>query len=259
MGAKYGQHFLTNQHAAQRIVDALNLSSADQVLEIGPGKGVLTDLLFKKCKVIAVEVDPQMIALLEKKNYAPGSVQIINQDILDLDFKIIDNQLNSDSFKIIGNLPYNITSPILRRLCDWKNWTEAVIMVQKEVGDRICAKVGDKEYGALSVGMALSCRSEKVFDLSESSFNPPPKVKSSVIKLFRLKTPLTDDIPACQKVVQAAFQQRRKTIYNSLSHGLQMNKEAIGKMLALLNISPTLRAQNLSPEQFIALTKLKNS
>lgn len=254
MAAKYAQHFLINAHAAERIVDALQLTDKDTVLEIGPGKGALTTLLLAKAKkVVAIEVDAEMTETLRKKFSARANFEVLNIDILDFDLARL-----SGVEKIIGNLPYNLTSPILRKVCAWNSWNEAILMVQKEVGDRLVAKVNTPDYGALTVGMNLNCEMERVFDLSETSFKPPPRVKSTVVRLKRREHPLIDDIAQAQRVIQAAFQQRRKTILNSFSHGLNIDKETVQKKLAELNLSPTLRAENLSIEAYVHLaTKLK--
>jgi len=130
------------------------------------------------------------------------------------------------------------------------------VMVQKEVGDRLCAEVGSREYGSLTVGVGLNCEMALVFDLDENSFQPRPRVLSSVVHLKRRQTPLTNEIERTQKVIQAAFQQRRKTIFNSLSHGLHLSKDIIGAWLDSLEIPRTNRAQNLTPQQFIKISDL---
>ena len=128
-------------------------------------------------------------------------------------------------------------------------------MVQKEVGDRLCARDGTGEYGAITVGMNLTCEMEHVFDLLPESFRPPPRVKSSVVRLIRREKPLTDNIPLTQRVIQAAFQQRRKTILNSLSHGLGLQKEMVGRWLRELGIFETHRAENITVEQYVFLSQ----
>jgi 16S rRNA A1518/A1519 N6-dimethyltransferase RsmA/KsgA/DIM1 with predicted DNA glycosylase/AP lyase activity len=158
-------------------------------------------------------------------------------------------------FKVVGNLPYNLTSPILRKLSEWTNWSTAVVMVQKEVGDRLSAKVGTAEYGALTVGMGVTCTMERIFELSEKSFDPPPRVKSVVVRLRRRAEPLYDDPERVTRVIQAAFQQRRKTIENSFSHGLGFDKALVRDALADLKLDPMLRAERLTVEDFIRVTR----
>jgi 16S rRNA (adenine1518-N6/adenine1519-N6)-dimethyltransferase len=248
MAARYAQHFLINTHAARRIVDAMNLNPGDRVVEIGPGKGAITALMLEKpIELTAIEIDDPLIALLTKKFSSKPGFRLIHSDVLDVDFSKIETD------KVIGNLPYNLTSPIFRRVSEWTGWKEGFFMIQKEVADRMVAESGTADYGALTVGMNLTATIERVFDLSETSFKPPPRVKSAVVKLTRREKPLTSNIGKAQKVIQAAFQQRRKTILNSLSHGLGLSKEAVLDELVRLKIDEKARAENVTIEQFVAL------
>ena len=253
MSARYGQHFLSNRHAAERIAAEVGAGPSDSVLEIGPGKGALTPLLVGAGRLVVVEVDERMVELLRRRFAAANSnLEIVHQDFLEFDLSALGG---NGAFKVVGNLPYNLTSPILRKLSEWAGWSTAVIMVQKEVGERLAAKVGSPEYGALTVGMSLTCTMEKIFELSEKSFDPPPRVKSVVVRLRRRPEALTDDVDRVQRVVQAAFQQRRKTIENSLSHGLGFGKDAVRHALEDLGLEPSLRAERLSVEDFIRITR----
>ena len=255
--ARFAQHFLIDKGAILRIIEAVKIEPGESVVEIGPGRGALTMEIIKRAgKLISIEIDSKMVQDLRSKFGGKKNFQLIHQDILKQDL----SQLNSDSlqnkkFKVVGNLPYNLTSPILRKLTFWEGWDRAVIMVQKEVGDRLCASVGSKQYGALTVGMSLSCEAQPLFHLSRDSFRPRPKVESSIVKLTRKIKPLTDNIKKTQRIIQAAFQQRRKTILNSLSHGLGLNKNKVEGILKALDLKPTLRAENLSPEVYVALSK----
>lgn len=246
---RFAQHFLINGHAVQRIVDTLELTKTDSVLEIGPGKGVLTQFLVPRAgHVTGVEVDDPLIPFLTRK-FAPfPNFTLVHADIMEFDFNSLPPPV-----KIIGNLPYNLTSPILKKICDATNWTTAVIMVQKEVGDRLGAVPGTTDYGALTVGISLYAEIERIFELSEASFDPRPRVKSCVMRLKRRSKPLSENPVATQKVIQAAFQQRRKTILNSLSHGLNINKEETLALLAKLNIDPMSRAETLSVDTYVAM------
>ncbi len=251
---KFAQHFLINSHAILRIVESLELTPDDTVLEIGPGKGALTTYLVRRAKdVHAVEVDEEMIKVLQNKLGAATNFFLHHADILDFDFNSLPAQ---GKIKVVGNLPYNLTSPILRRLCDWDGWTSATVMVQKEVGDRLCAKAGSSDFGALTVGINLTCVPTLEFILSENSYKPPPRVKSAVVRLDRRETPLTPDVPFATKVIQSAFQQRRKTILNSLSHGLNLTKEEIQLFFDELKIDSGIRAENLTVDQYVQLTRL---
>jgi 16S rRNA (adenine1518-N6/adenine1519-N6)-dimethyltransferase len=255
---RYGQHFLVNRHAVERIVDSLHLSPTDSVLEIGPGKGVLTSTLIARAgHVTAVEVDDKLIPYLTKKYSSAKNFTLVHQDFMDFDL----SQFKPD-LKIVGNLPYNLTSPILRKICGSSHWKEALFMVQREVGDRLAAQAGNTDFGALTVGVSLHAEIERVFDLSETSFDPPPRVKSTVVRLKRREVPLTREPEAIQRVVQAAFQQRRKTILNALSHGLTLTKEEVLLILQELHIDPGCRAETIPVEAYVRLghlIHLKNS
>lgn len=255
MGAKYGQHFLVNQHAAERIALSMELNGEDNVLEIGPGKGSLTAFLLKAKNIAIIEIDPDMIDLLKARFGSVPNVKLFQSDILKFDFSKLD-ALNPTRapFKVVGNLPYNLTSPILRRLSEWTGWQDAFVMVQKEVADRLCALPATPDYGALTAGMNLTCECAKVFELSNMSFNPPPKVKSTVVRLTRREYPLTGDVEGTQRVIQAAFQQRRKTILNSLSHGLNLKKEHTQCILRLVGIDSGERPERIPPEKFVELS-----
>ncbi|MCG3205179.1 MAG: Ribosomal RNA small subunit methyltransferase A [Elusimicrobia bacterium] len=271
MGAKYGQHFLVNSHAAERIVASMGLGAEDSVLEIGPGKGALTAFLLKAHYLAIVEIDPDMVALLQGRFKSFPQVNLFQADILRFDFSRLNGSISGPSstrqpigredgtkkpFKVVGNLPYNLTSPILRRLSDWKGWETATLMVQKEVAERLCAAPATSAYGALTVGMGLTCQIGFVFELSEKSFSPPPKVKSAVVKLIRRASPLTSDIEGTQRVIQAAFQQRRKTILNSLSHGLGLEKGQVEIFLKGLGIDPLIRPERLPIQAFVQLNEV---
>ncbi len=176
MAVKYAQHLLTNRHAAERIVESLALTEHDQVLEIGPGKGALTSYMLKAGHITVIDIDPDMIGRLRARFGSQKNVAVVQSDIMEFDLNTLKG-----TWKVVGNLPYNLTSPILRKLTNWGGWQEAHVMVQKEVAERICAKVGTPEYSALTVGMNLISEPKFVFELSETSFSPPPRVKSAVV------------------------------------------------------------------------------
>lgn len=256
MGAAYGQHFLADKAAVRRIVEALGVGEGDVLLEIGPGKGALTALLLqtKAARVVAAEVDPRMVATLATRLGTQPRLDVLNQDILEFSWAGLPKPEGQSQVRVVGNLPYNLTSPILRRLCEWRGWTRAVVMVQKEVGDRLAASPGESEYGALTVGVSLFCQIRREFDLTPEAFSPPPKVHSTVLVLTPLAVPLTEDPVRVTRVVQAAFQQRRKTLLNSLSHGLGLGKTAVQETLDGLGIDAGLRPERLAPADFVRLS-----
>lgn len=248
----FGQHFLKDESIAQKISDALDYSSYDKLIEIGPGTGMLTKyLLLQPVHVYAFEIDRESIAYLEEYYKNPlkdhKNLIILNQDFLKAD---LQNLLQSDNFGVIGNFPYNISSQILFKTIELREFIpEFAGMFQKEVAKRICAESGNKTYGILSVLTQAFYDTEYLFTVSPNVFNPPPKVDSGVIKLTRRNNYNLDcDEQLFFKVVKTAFQQRRKTLRNSLK---------------TFNLSEDLRADpvfNLRPErldyqEFIKLTK----
>ena len=243
-----GQHFLTDENIARRIVDSLS-PEAHHVLEIGPGMGVLTKYLINRADTDfhVVEIDRESVSYLH--DHYP-TLDIIEGDFLRLDL----NTLFHDSFAIIGNFPYNISSQILFKVFDCRNQVNEVVgMFQKEVAERVTAAPGSKTYGILSVLLSAFYNMEYLFTVNENVFNPPPKVKSAVIRLVRNDvTALDCDEELFVQVVKAGFNQRRKTLRNALR---QVGKplESIPEELL------SKRAEQLSTDQFIAITKTLES
>src|SRR3972149_6031853 len=237
------QNFLVNLHAAQRIVDSLNLSNEDSVLEIGAGKGVLTQFLIEKAKkVYAVELDKNLCEFLREKFSNQKNLEIINQDILQLDLKKL--LPSSPKIKIIGNLPYQITSPILDWLIQYKELiSQVVLMVQKEVAIRMSASPGSKDFSPLSVFVQVYTNPKILFSLKPGSFNPPPKVDSTVMVLDFLSQSKVrpEDEKLFFQIVKASFSTRRKTILNCLSSNLKLPKNLVEKILAEQKINPQSR------------------
>lgn len=238
-----GQHFLRDESVAKNIVNALTWENYNQVLEIGPGMGVLTQYLYQEKKNIsAVEIDTESVEYLEK-NY-PG-LKIYNEDFLRMDFK---RHFGDEQICILGNFPYNISSQIVFKMIEERiQVPEMVGMFQKEVAERICAKEGSKVYGILSVLSQAYYQAEYLFTVDEHVFSPPPKVKSGVIRLNRVKTTLEVDEKLFFNLVKTAFNQRRKTLRNALK-SLNISQHHIDENL--LN----LRAEQLSVQQFVELT-----
>ncbi len=243
-----GQHFLTNKNIARKIAHTLQLNSYDTILEIGPGMGILTEFLLQipDKTLYTVEIDKESVAYL-KKHYPQLKDHIIETDFLKLDLKKF---FNGKQIGITGNFPYNISSQILFKVLDNKEIIpEFSGMFQKEVAERITARHGNKTYGILSVVAQTYYQTEHLFNVNETVFNPPPKVKSSVIRLVR-----KENFPAIpygffKKLVKTAFNQRRKTLRNSLkSYNLSDNlKQA--RIFAK-------RPEQLSPEEFVELAQI---
>lgn len=262
---KLGQHFLNSEDAAQRIVDALGDVTQSTVLEIGPGKGILTTVLAKRARrLIAVELDRVLTAQLRLKFGMARNVEVIEADILAIDFDSLFGpkpglgrpgiELKPERVKVVGNLPYYITSDILLRLFEFSKYFESVvIMVQKEVADRIAAEPGGRDYGVLSATAQLHARVEKLFTLPPGAFTPPPKVHSTVLRLT------TDSQQERLGVVgdgfidflRLSFGQKRKTLWNNLKG--RYEDAALKRALAEANVKPTARAETLSLEKSAAV------
>ncbi len=247
---KLGQHFLKDPNIARKIVDSLQLPESSLVIEIGPGRGVLTKWLVQKpWQVVAVEVDPRLVENLKDHLTAPN-LRLLNADFLTLDLNSLWQDVPDVAVGLIGNLPYNISSPILFKLLKhFRRIRQAVFMVQKEVGERIAAPPGSKTYGILSVLCQFYARVEYLFSVPPQLFSPPPRVHSGVVRLTlnpRAEEQLAD--PALfKRLVKLTFQQRRKMLRNSLSQLLPVSK------LTGLSIELSRRPENLSVAEFVEL------
>ena len=241
-----GQHFLTDKNIAAKIVNSLNFKG--QVLEVGPGMGILSDFLLQKLEleVFMVDIDTESYQFLQKK-YPQLGQKLINADFLQMDFDAVF----TGTFSIIGNFPYNISSQILFKILDNRNKVPEVVgMFQKEVAERCAAKPGSKEYGILSVFLQAYYKVEYLFTVKAGVFNPPPKVLSGVMRLSRNEMKeLACDEKLFWQVVKAGFNQRRKTLRNALSSLIIKEKMAEEAML-------DLRAERLSVGDFVKLTNM---
>ncbi len=238
-----GQHFLRDEGVLARIAATLELRPADRVVEIGPGEGVLTrHLLAAGARVTAIEIDPQLAAGLRERFDSKANFELLEGDVLDTDLEAL---LAGERAALAGNLPYHITSPIVRRALDLADRiTRAVFLVQKEVGHRICAGPGSRDYGYLSVLCRLRAEPELLFRVSPGSFRPPPKVDSAVVRLTPLAKPAPE--PELVRFLEAAFRQPRKTLRNNLA-------ALYGKKRLDQTPQAAQRAQQLSVEQLRAL------
>ncbi|MFT5216757.1 MAG: 16S rRNA (adenine1518-N6/adenine1519-N6)-dimethyltransferase [Glaciecola sp.] len=243
-----GQHFLTDEHIAQKIADTLSLKGYDSILEIGPGMGMLTKYLLEKdVTTYVIEIDPESVEYLQS-NYLNLAPRIIQENVLKYDLNAVFKQ---ESFAIIGNFPYNISTQIVFKTLEMRaQIPEFSGMFQKEVAQRICEKEGSKVYGILSVLTQAFYEAEYLFTVPPSVFNPPPKVESGVLRLTRKEN---YDLPCDEKlffrVVKTGFQQRRKTLRNSLkTFNLSDNLKA--------NAIFDKRPEQLSVDSFIELTQL---
>ena len=256
-----GQNFLIDGNIVRKIVQGANIRKEDYVLEIGPGIGTLTEeLALHAKKVVSVELDEKLLELLDETLESYDNVEIIHGDILKTDVKkIIDEKLNGGPIKIVANLPYYVTTPIIGMLLENSfNIDSITVMIQKEVADRMLALHGSKTYGALSVFIRFYSNPQIIVKVPKTVFMPQPKIDSTVIKLD-IKKDLPDvDRDQLFKLVKAAFSKRRKTLLNALSsYGFQnLDKDTIKNTLEEIQISPEIRAENLSIEEFINISKI---
>lgn len=251
---KLGQNFLIDETVVRRIVEAAELSPEDTVLEVGPGIGTLTQGLAESgANVVAVELDKRLLPVLDVTLEGYDNVRIVNGDILQVD---IMEQVQKPDFKCCANLPYYITTPIIFAILEKRLPMERlVVMVQKEVAERMAAKPGSKDYGALSVAIQYFTEPEIAFIVPPSSFIPAPSVDSAVIVCKRRSTPPVEvcDENLFFRVVKAAFSLRRKMLSNSLKN-MGIKGEQVSKWLELAGVDGKRRAETLSLEDFAALT-----
>ncbi len=252
-----GQNFLTDDNILNDIISAADLNKDANVLEIGPGAGALTTRLAQNSKkVIAVEIDSSLIPMLTENLSEFDNVKIINQDILKIDLKkLIQEEFNGEEVRVVANLPYYITTPIIMKLLEENpGFVSITVMVQKEVADRLTAVPGGKNCGAVTYSVNYYCETEKVVDVPPEAFVPAPKVWSSVIKLLLRDKPPVEctDISYMFELIKAAFLMRRKTFINCVSNSKMINcdKEVLRAILKKLGISETVRGEALSLVQY---------
>lgn len=250
-----GQHFLVDQRTTERIISECQFNPDDIILEIGPGWGVLTYPIASKVKkVIAIEMDPRLCESL-KRETKNTNIEVVQADFLKYDFDLLPEKL-----KVIANLPYYISSPVIERIINQRQRVEsAFVTVQLEFGQRLCAKVDTKEYGALSCFVQYFADVKLLFKIKKTAFKPIPKVDSCFMKIVPYENvPLkADDEKALFKIIRQAFQQRRKTLPNAL-RGL-IERERLDPILESLKIDPKSRPENLSVKDFVDLVNALGS
>ena len=251
MRQKHGQNFLVDLNIANNIVKAADLSAQDEVLEIWPGKGVLTKLIQPKVKhLTAIEIDAELAAGLSKLFSDKNNIEIITADFLSLKAQ------SFELYKAVSNLPYNVGTAIIQKILPFPNWESCVFMLQKEVAARLAAKVGGKDYGYISIFTQYYADCKLLFDISPSCFNPPPKVMSSVIKLTNKRPP--EPPKDFFNFIKRSFSMRRKTVLNSLTSFLNSKTVASPKNQALkilqsCKIDKMQRPDKLTIEDFLNL------
>lgn len=243
MRRRFGQHFLRAPAVIDAIITAIAPRADEQFVEIGPGDGALTDVLLATgARICAVEIDRQLAATLRKRHADRPNFQLINADILKTDWTLLNE---GEPFRLVGNLPYNISTPLLLQIAAiHRRLRDGHIMVQREVGKRLAAAPGDSDYGRLTVSVRQTLATRYLFDVAPDAFAPPPKVDSSVLQLTPQPSPPPPP-PKFEEVLRAAFQQRRKTLKNALS--------AMAVDWDSCPIDGARRAQELSPEDYRTL------
>ena len=265
---KFGQNFLIDSNVLESIIRGAEITKDDFVLEIGPGIGTMTQYLCEaERQVVAVEIDKMLIPILEDTLSEYDNVEVINQDVLKVDIKsLAEEKNNGKPIKVVANLPYYITTPIIMGLFESGVPIDSItIMVQKEVADRMQTGPGSKDYGALSLAVQFYATAKVILNVSATCFMPRPNVDSAVIKLTRHKEPTVNvaDEKLMFKIIRASFNQRRKTLVNGLKNSpeLSFSKEQIVKAIEKIGKPETIRGEALTLEEFAelanAFTELK--
>lgn len=260
---KFGQNFLIDTHILEKIIDSAEITKDDCVLEIGPGIGTMTQYLAERAReVIAVEIDKALIPILADTLSEYDNVTVINDDVLKVDIaKLVEEHNNNRPIKVVANLPYYITTPIVMGLLESHVPLDSItIMVQKEVAERMQVGPGTKDYGALSLAVAYYCKAEVVTIVSPNCFIPKPNVASAVIRLKVYdKPPVTvKDEAFMFRIIRASFQQRRKTLVNGLTHAADLNvsKEQVLEALEAMGKPESVRGETFKLEEFARLSDL---
>ncbi len=244
-----GQHFLTDRRILGRIADALHLTGSETVLEIGPGRGALTDILAERAgRLIAIEYDRALAEMLRQRYARKSNVLIAEADVLEVSL----GELAAGPYVLVGNVPYYITTPILFHALVPPRAERSVYLVQREVADRLSAAPGTKEYGALTVNVAAVARAETLFGVPSGAFSPPPKVESAVVRITPLAQPLLqpEEERPFRLLVQGAFGMRRKQMRRVLRSLYAVDAPVADEVLQGAAIAPEARPETLTPAQF---------
>ncbi len=260
-----GQNFLVNGEVVENIINCSKITQNDMVIEIGPGLGVLTKYLLEKAgKVLCIELDPKMVEILEDRFKFYSNFEILNEDVLKVDLnEIIRKNKMSDNIKnvkIVANLPYYITTPIVMKLLEERLDIESItIMIQKEVADRLIEIPSQKNTGAITYTVYYYCESEKIMEVPNSSFIPEPEVTSEVIKMNIRKKPAVEiDNPKVMfMIIKSAFMQRRKTLLNALTNAQVFSSKQEGEnILKQIGLKPNVRAENLTIQNYADIAEI---
>lgn len=257
---KLGQNFLIEDTVVEKTVEAADITKEDLVIEIGPGLGTLTkELLEKAKKVIAIELDEKMIPILQERFFLYQNLELIHQDILTVPLKeYIEKEENIREVKIVANLPYYITTPIIMKLLEDRLPVKTItVMVQKEVAKRLTAQTGDKLCGAITYAIEYYCETKEVIEVPRQSFMPAPEVDSEVIQLILRDKPKVQvkDEKFLFSLIKASFMQRRKTLLNGIGNSGLIEKNKLKEIMKELNLPETTRGESLTLEQFAEIAE----
>lgn len=262
---RFGQNFLIDTHVLERIISEAEITKDDVVLEIGPGIGTMTQYLCESAsKVIAVEIDNTLIPILADTLSEYDNVTVINEDVLKLDInKIVEEECGGRPIKVVANLPYYITTPIIMSLFEKDVKIDSItVMIQKEVAERIISKPGTKDYGALTLAVNYYSQPEIVANVPPNCFMPRPNVSSAVIRMRRYEKPVveTENKALMFKLIKGSFLQRRKTLVNGISNFSELNftKEEVAEALTQMGLSESIRGEKLTLADFATLSNILN-
>ena len=262
---RFGQNFLIDTHVLERIISEAEITKDDVVLEIGPGIGTMTQYLCESAsKVIAVEIDNTLIPILADTLSEYDNVTVINEDVLKLDInKIVEEECGGRPIKVVANLPYYITTPIIMSLVEKDVKIDSItVMIQKEVAERIISKPGTKDYGALTLAVNYYSQPEIVANVPPNCFMPRPNVSSAVIRMRRYEKPVveTENKALMFKLIKGSFLQRRKTLVNGISNFSELNftKEEVAEALTQMELSESIRGEKLTLADFATLSNILN-
>ncbi len=254
---QFGQNFISDDHLLAKIVEAAEITPEDVVIEIGPGAATLTAALAEKAaQVIAIEIDKDLFPIIERRMAGYSNFELVAGDAMKVDFDALAAKYEAKSYKVVANLPYYITTPIVMRfLEEGFRVSELVIMVQQEVADRFLANPGTKAYGAITAAINYYGSVSRAFNVPRTMFTPRPEVDSSIVKIkcYENKPFEADDEKLLRRVIKAAFGQRRKTLNNALK-ALNLPKEELDEALKTAEIDASLRGETLSIEEFVCLS-----
>ena len=256
---QFGQNFISDDHLLAKIVEAAEITPEDVVIEIGPGAATLTAALAEKAaQVIAIEIDKDLFPIIERRMAGYSNFELVAGDAMKVDFDALAAKYGAKRYKVVANLPYYITTPIVMRfLEDGFRVSELVIMVQQEVADRFLANPGTKAYGAITAAINYYGIVSRAFNVPRTMFTPRPEVDSSIVKIkcYENKPFEADDEKLLRRVIKAAFGQRRKTLNNALK-ALNLPKDELDKALQRAGIDAARRGETLSVEEFVRLSNI---